>query len=92
MHYLSPTLNTAPWMPSEDALLLKMHAELGNRWAKIGQSFADRTAVMVKNRVLALGRIGAAPLLGPPPLPPDEDCERIFADPVHGFGFGPDDW
>jgi hypothetical protein len=63
-NHLSPTLATAEWTPAEDALLLSLQTQHGNRWVRIAASFPNRTDPMVKNRFLALQRQRAAPALG----------------------------
>lgn len=50
MNYLRPDLNHSPWTDEEDSLLLKLQAEIGNRWTEISRSFSGRTDAMLKNR------------------------------------------
>jgi hypothetical protein len=56
MNYLSPTLNTSPWTPEEDHLLMQKQSEYGCRWAQIAKFFPNRTDGMVKNRFNRLQR------------------------------------
>jgi hypothetical protein len=56
LYYLSPELNTHPWTPAEDLLLLEKYAMFGRRWVMIAKFFANRTDAMVKNRFLTLQR------------------------------------
>ncbi|CAM9226432.1 unnamed protein product [Phaeothamnion confervicola] len=54
-NYLNPGLNTAPWSPEEDAVLLELHRMRGNRWAEISRELGtSRAENHVKNR---LGRL-----------------------------------
>jgi hypothetical protein len=56
VNHLCPNLATAAWTPEEDALLVSLQEQHGNRWVKIAPFFPNRTDVMVKNRFLALQR------------------------------------
>jgi hypothetical protein len=56
INYLAPDLNTAPWTPAEDMLLLAKYRELGSRWVQIAWFFPNRTDCMVKNRFNKLRR------------------------------------
>jgi hypothetical protein len=56
MYYLSPELNTCPWTPAEDALLIEKYTIFGSRWVQIAKFFTNRTDAMVKNRFLMLQR------------------------------------
>jgi hypothetical protein len=55
-NYLCPTLNTSPWSPDEDALLVAKYLELGSKWRHISRHFANRTDSMVKNRFMQIQR------------------------------------
>lgn len=50
INHLNPAISRANWTPEEDALLIKLHNEYGNSWAKIAKSFKGRTDNCVKNR------------------------------------------
>ena len=54
--YLAPGVNNDPWSSEEDALLLKKHAEYGNKWYEIAKFFKGRTYNSVKNRFNLLKR------------------------------------
>jgi hypothetical protein len=56
MYYLSPELNTRPWTPTEDALLIEKYLMIGSRWVTIAKFFPNRTDAMIKNRFLMLQR------------------------------------
>jgi len=56
-HALDPNINKTPYTPEEDAIVLKWHAELGNRWATIAKSLNGRTENSVKIRYKALDRL-----------------------------------
>jgi len=48
-NHLDPTINKGPWTPEEEAKIHKLHAEFGNKWAKIASQLPGRTDNMVKN-------------------------------------------
>ena len=56
INYLSPSLNTSPWTPDEDALLIAKQNELGSKWVQIARFFDNRTDAMCKNRFNVLRR------------------------------------
>ena len=55
-HYLSQTIEKSPWTSQEDAILEKMHVEIGPKWSIIAQSLPGRTDVNIKNRWALLCR------------------------------------
>lgn len=56
---LDPSINRSPWTLEEDALLLKLHAEIGGKWAEIKQQFDGRTENAVKTRYKSIMRAKA---------------------------------
>ena len=50
INHLNPKITHSSWTEEEDALLIKLHNEYGNAWAKIAKSFEGRTDNCVKNR------------------------------------------
>ena len=53
---LDPQMKHDKWTTEEDDILLKLHATLGNKWAKIGKIINGRSDVEVKNHYYALQR------------------------------------
>jgi hypothetical protein len=53
-NYLSPRVNTRPWLPEEDDLLAAKVAEFGQKWARITCFFEGRSDVNVKNHWAAI--------------------------------------
>jgi len=47
---LDPQLKKSKFDTEEDALIVKLHNEYGNKWNDISKFFKDRTATMIKNR------------------------------------------
>ena len=54
--YLSPSLNTGPFTPEEDRLLMEKYQEFGAKWVKIATFFKGRSDTSVKNRFITLTR------------------------------------
>jgi hypothetical protein len=49
-NYLAPSLDSLPWTPKEDDLLLQKFREFGHKWGKIAESFPARSYLNCKNR------------------------------------------
>jgi hypothetical protein len=54
--FLAPDLNSAPWTPDEDEVLIHHYEAIGPKWAALRQFFPGRTDLNVKNRFLFLAR------------------------------------
>jgi hypothetical protein len=50
MNHLNPDLVRGPWTTQEDALLIHLHAEFGNKWSQIAACMPGRADNMIKNR------------------------------------------
>jgi hypothetical protein len=50
LHYLRPAIYKGGWTADEDAMLDKLHQELGNSWAEIARFLPGRTNIGTKNR------------------------------------------
>ncbi|GMI78199.1 hypothetical protein HRI_001489200 [Hibiscus trionum] len=48
-NYLRPGIKRGDFTPQEDQTIIKLHAELGNRWATIARCLSGRTDQEVKN-------------------------------------------
>ena len=46
---LDPSINKNPWSADEEALLIKLHNEKGNKWADIAKHIPGRTDNTIKN-------------------------------------------
>eukprot|EP00924_Labyrinthula_sp_SR-Ha-C_P016848 snap_masked-scaffold_6-processed-gene-16.55-mRNA-1 protein AED:0.23 eAED:0.23 QI:0/-1/0/1/-1/1/1/0/383 len=53
---LDPSINKEPWTLEEDRTIIKMQAELGNRWAHIANMLTQRTENAVKTRYKSIIR------------------------------------
>lgn len=49
-NYLAPQINTNPWTPEEEKVLMEKYKELGPQWAKMTPFFSNRAAVSIKNQ------------------------------------------
>jgi hypothetical protein len=47
---LAPTVSRESWLTEDDFKLVRLHAEIGNKWAAIASKMPGRSAVSVKNR------------------------------------------
>jgi hypothetical protein len=54
--YLCPDVNTAPWSPGDDELLLDKYQMLGSKWSDYRPFFPNRTVNNIKNRWHTLAR------------------------------------
>jgi hypothetical protein len=52
--YLSDVNKDTPWMPEEDALLLRKIDEFGPHWVRIAQDFPNRSNLTIKRRWLQI--------------------------------------
>jgi hypothetical protein len=48
-NHLDPSVSKDPWSETEDALILNMHAELGNKWTVFAEKLPGRPANSIKN-------------------------------------------
>ena len=49
-NHLDPTLNKGPWTAEEDAKLVRLQKQLGNRWVEIAKHMEGRSENGIKNR------------------------------------------
>ena len=47
---LNPELAKEDWTPEEDQLLIRLHGEYGNSWAKIAEFMPRRSRISLRNR------------------------------------------
>jgi hypothetical protein len=55
-NYLKPVIDSSPWTPEEDQILLREFQNLGRQWTAIAVFLPGRTEVNVKNRWSKLRR------------------------------------
>jgi hypothetical protein len=55
-HYLGPAQNLSNWNEAEEARLVQLQSEFGNKWKTIALHFPGRSAATVKNHYLSLQR------------------------------------
>lgn len=53
-NYLAPEVNTNPWTPEEEQLLIEKYKEFGPQWSKMTSFFRNRAAVSLKNQYAKL--------------------------------------
>lgn len=49
-NYLMPNLNSEPWSPEEDRILVTKYHEIGSHWSRIAEFLNGRSSNSVKNR------------------------------------------
>lgn len=50
LNHLDPVIKKGPWSEEEDATLMALHRQLGNRWSDIAKHLPGRTDNSLKNR------------------------------------------
>ena len=55
-NHLNPDIKKGNWTTADDEIIMTMHEELGNQWAKITKCLPGRTDNGVKNRYNAIVR------------------------------------
>ena len=77
---LNPDVVSSEWTEKEDNILLKLHKELGNQWAKISKHLSGRSMIAVKNRWCCLKRkaqSGKNDYTGIIPVPRDDKDKKV---------------
>ena len=55
-NFLDPSLRFEPWTPEEDACLLLLHTEFGNKWKMFTSTLVGRSAQRIRRRLGSLKR------------------------------------
>jgi hypothetical protein len=76
---LSPDLRKSEWTPAEDALIIRLQGDWGNKWAKIAECLPGRTDNSVKNRWNSTLKRQVFPPV-PPNHPPRRTASPIFTE------------
>jgi len=50
VHHLDPSLRRGPWTADEDASLLRLHAQFGNKWKKFTSALPGRSSQHIRRR------------------------------------------
>jgi hypothetical protein len=48
-NHLNPDINRSEWTYAEDEQLVRLHATIGNQWARLAQAMPGRTDNAIKN-------------------------------------------
>jgi hypothetical protein len=60
---LNPEVKRSDWTPAEDALIINLHGQWGNKWAKMAECLPGRTDNAIKNRWNSTLKKSAGPAL-----------------------------